>query len=157
MIDTVDKWIDRANEDVIVRARTKYKTDIDSIGDVPNGNGWFLATDQITTYLDKLTQFPAAIVLIAHTESKKIKQGAVEFDKTSIAIGGKTGKELLHWADHTLHIQAIQQGQNMRRIVRTKPTQTLEAKSRGGTVPDGWEWSDDMAANYKKLRSIFLP
>lgn len=156
VIDTVDKWIDRANEEVIARGKAKFpKNEISTIGDLPNGTGWFWATDLIDTYLDKLTKFPCAVVLIGHAENKKIKEPTGDYDKATVTIGGKMGTGLLHWADHTLHIQAYQQGTNLRRIVRTKPTQSREAKSRGGAVPDGWEWGDNMAANYKKLRGLF--
>lgn len=157
VIDTADKWIDKATEEVISRGRAKYdKIEINSIGDIPNGAGWYWATDLIDTYLDKLSRFPCAVVLIGHVDNKKVKTQTAEYDRMSITIGGKMGTGLLHWADHTMHIQTVQQASTMRRIVRTKPTQSIEAKSRGGIIPDGWEWGDDMAKNYQKLRKLFL-
>lgn len=161
VIDTVDKWIDRANEEVIDRAKIKFAKaveqglEINSIGDIPNGAGWAWATDLIDTYLDKLNKFPCAVVLVGHVDNKKVKGPNSDYDRASITIGGKMGTGLLHWSDHTMHIQTIPSGNSMRRYVRTKPTQSIEAKSRGGAIPDLWEWEENMKTNYSKLRKLF--
>ena len=77
VIDTLDRMIDLANEYVIDRAKEKYKSDIaekiESIGDIPNGAGWFQATNLIRITLEKL------------------KEGTREYTHATINIGGQMG------------------------------------------------------------------
>ena len=70
-------------------------------------------------------------------------------------MGGKLGTDLLGWTDHTLHVQAVQLGDKLKRTVFTKPTQSKEAKSRGGIIPDGWQWTDSDNENYNYFRGLF--
>ena len=161
IIDTVDKLVDITNEAVIGMARKKYSKSIDkgleinTIGDVPEGNGWAWATGLFHNAITKITELPAAIVLISHITSKKIKDGIREYDKDTISIGGQTGTKLLHWADHTLHLRTSMKGDQIRRIIRARPTESMEAGSRGDIVPDGFELNGDMASCYKRLRQLF--
>lgn len=156
IIDTVDNWVNMATEKVISDAREKFsKVDINSIGDVPNGAGWFMATNLIGTYLRKLSALPMAVSLIGHHNQKTVKEMSREYSKSTISIGGQMGIQLLHWSDHTLYIEGKMIGDNLKRVVQTKPSQLREGKSRGGIIPDGWEWVDDMEVNYKKFRGLF--
>ena len=66
------------------------------------------------------------------------------------------GQALLAWADHILNIEASWNGKDLRRIVRTRPTQFMDAKSRGDVVPDGMIWGDDMKLNYDNFRKLFI-
>lgn len=156
VIDTVDNWVDMANEKVVQDGKAKFsKAEINGVGDIPNGAGWFQATNLISTYLRKLASLPMAIVLIGHHNQKKIKEPTREYDKSTISIGGNMGIQLLHWSDHTLYIEGKMVGDNLKRKVFTLPSQIREGKSRGGIVPDGWTWEDDMGLNYSKLRGLF--
>jgi hypothetical protein len=156
VIDTVDRWVNLANEQVINLGRQKFKNiEINSVGDLPNGQGWFMATNLVMTYLAKLEALPAATVLIGHHNLKTIKESTREYCKNTISIGGQTGTQLLHWSDHTLFIDGKMIGDTISRKVYTKPSQIREGKSRGGIVPDGWTWVEDMEENYKKLRGAF--
>lgn len=157
VIDTVDNWVDMANEKVIQDGKEKFsKAEINGIGDIPNGAGWFMASNLIATYLRKLASLPMAIVLIGHHNQKKIKEPTREYDKSTISIGGNMGIQLLHWSDHTLYIEGKMVGDTLKRKVYTLPSQIREGKSRGGIVPNGMEWSDNMQENYKKFRSLFV-
>lgn len=156
VIDTVDNWVNMANEHVIQMGREKFsKMEINGIGDIPNGAGWFQATNLVATYLRKLEALPAAMVLVGHHNQKKIKEGSREYDKSTISIGGNMGIQLLHWSDHTLYIEGKMVGDNLKRKVWTQPSQLREGKSRGAVVPNGWEWEENMNNNYKKLRELF--
>lgn len=156
VIDTVDRWIDLANEEVISKSKAKYRQiEIDSIGDVPNGAGWYKATELISSYLNKLEKLGVCVVLIGHLSAKEIKDRTQSYHRETISIGGKMGESLLHWSDHTIFMEGIRQGDRIRRIIHTKPTQTREGKSRDGAIPTGMELGEDMVENYKKLRGLF--
>lgn len=158
VIDTLDRFISYANEEVIDRAKQKFKKDADNIntiGDIPNGAGWAWATELIRNTLAKFEELPVALVLIGHVANKEIKEPTRTIHKDTINIGGQTGTGILHWADHTLHLQAVVQSDGVKRTVRTKPTAILDAGSRGNVVPDGWQWEPDMANNFAALRKLF--
>ena len=44
---------------------------------------------------------------------------------------------------------------NYKRVVQTIPTKSMEAKSRGGIIKDGWEWTDNSQDNFNKVRALF--
>ena len=158
VIDTIDELIDLINEEVIRRGRekfTKLASDINTIGDIPNGAGWQWATELIKLTFDKLEKLPACIAFIGHLENKEVKTATDKFHKQTLSIGGKTGLWLTAWCDHFLNIESTMNGPNFVRKVRTRPTQYVEAKSRGNMVPDGWQWVDDMKINYDKFRGLF--
>ena len=158
VIDTIDRIVDYAEEEIVTRAKsfyTKMANEINTVGDIPNGAGWYKCKDLVMNFLNKLAELPCAIAYVGHLNQKTFKDGVREVNKNTISIGGKLGLELLAWTDHTLHVEAHMMGDKLRRKVWTKPTQSKEAKSRGGVLPDGWEWKDDMKENYKYLRSIF--
>ena len=159
VIDTVDRMIDLANEYVIERAKEKFKADIasknETIGDITNGAGWYQATNIVRITLEKMRQFPAALVLIGHTKVDRRKEGVREYNKETINIGGQAGTSLLHWADHTLHWRARMRGDQVERCLRTKPSEELEAGSRGNMVPDGFRIDGSMKESYGKFRALF--
>ena len=159
VIDTLDRLVDLANAYVIDRAKEKYSgaiaEKIETIGDIPNGAGWYNATSLVRITLDKLKLFPAALVLIGHTKLERLKDGAREYTKSTINIGGQMGAVLLGWPDHTLNWRSREVGDIIERCLRTKPTEALEAGSRGNIVPDGFRVESSMAGSYAKFRALF--
>lgn len=157
VVDTIDRFVDYANEETCERGRTKYKSaEINVVGDIPNGAGWAWSTDLVMNALGKLETLPAHIIYIGHLDRKEIKQpNQVSVHLQTISIGGKTGRELVAWPDHLLNIQTSLGSTNQKRVVKTIPTSTLEAKSRGGVVKNDWEWSASSKENWEKFRSLF--
>ncbi len=163
IVDTFDKLLDFCEVDAIATARKKYeraikegKIEINTIGDVPEGNGWNWVTKTITTILENLDKLPSATVIITHPKSVKVKEPTGEYDKETVAAWGQIGQKLLGWSHHNMHLQAMMSTGTLKRIVRTVPQRGLEGKSHGGLVKDGWEWKTrDLAAEYKELRSWF--
>lgn len=157
VIDTIDSLVDLANEDVVERGRQKFKSaDINVVGDIPNGAGWMWSTENINLALSKLETLGACIVLIGHLDRKEIKQpNNVSMHLQTISIGGKTGRAIMAYADHILSIEVSMKGSEMVRRVRTRPTATVEAGSRGEMIPEDWVWSSDMKADYTKFRGLF--
>ena len=161
VIDTLDKWADYASEEIIDRAKVKYAKalssglEINTIGDIPEGNGWFGWKGLINNYLEKLAKLPCAIVLIGHTQTKRIEDTVKKYDKNTINIGGQLGVLLLGWANHIMNVEANYSGTKINRIVYSRPSQSREAKSHGATIPDQWTWTDDMKSNFGKLKTLF--
>ena len=159
VVDTIDRLVAYAGEEAIARGKLKFQKtiadSIHSVGDIPNGAGWFWMGQMIEKGIGELEQLPAATVLIGHVNSKEIKEATRSINKDTISIGGQTGTKLLHWADHTLHIRSRLIGERLERIIRTIPSETLEAGSRGMRVPDMTKWGTDVAANYASFRKLF--
>jgi len=156
VVDTADRLIDLATEETVLRAKDFYKKiEINTISDIPNGSGWFKQREMVMGFFHKLELFPCAIAYIAHADIKRIKDINAEFDKSTISIGGQLGDSLLAWVDHILNIEAHRIGDRIQRICYTQPTQSREAKSRGGMIPNAMKWGDNTAENYKAFRALF--
>jgi len=157
VLDTIDRVVDYASDFTVKWAKDKYSSsDIKGIGDIPNGAGWDMRRQMVAKVLKALEKLPCAVAIIGHLETKKIEElGSKGYDKNTISIGGKVGGDILAWSDHTMNVVGRMQGDTLKRTVYTKPTQSREAKSRGGIVKDGWVWSDNDADNFAKLREQF--
>ena len=162
VVDTVDKLVDRADEYVLERINQQFKKDYGSIGEIPEGRGWFERKKLLTLALDTLALFPAALVLVGHSDLKETS-GRGSIKKATTAIGGKLGIELLGWTDHVLHWEAKYVGETLRRSMRTLPSESIDAGSSAGVVPDDFELFNDnprdpnsgMSKCFKKFRALF--
>lgn len=157
VIDTIDKFVDAVNNQAIEIGRNKYKgTEINTIADIPNGAGWGWATDLVENSLSKLEKLDCHIIVIGHLDRKEVKSpNGTSVHLQTISIGGKTGRAIMAWADHLLNIETKMVGNTMQRVCRTIPTVSVEAKSRGGLIKDGWVWSANDKENYDKFRGVF--
>lgn len=156
IIDTMDKFVDLAQQEAIERGRNKFKgIEINSVGDIPNGAGWAWSQDLVENALAKLEELPCAVVYVGHLEVKEVKEPTRSIHKQTISIGGKMGGMLTAWPDHLLNVNAGYVGNELKRVVRTLPSQTIEAKSREGMVKDGWQWTNDDETNWKTFRALF--
>ena len=158
VIDTYDRLVEYVNEEVISLAKVKFSKvaeNINTVGDVPEGVGWFMAQQLMASAVNKLTEFPAAIVFVSHVASREVNDGTRKINKETISVGGQMGTKMLHWADHTLHVRAKVEGDVIRRIFRTKPMEAMEAGSRGNVVPDGFKLEEPLVDSYKKFRALF--
>ena len=167
-IDTIDNFVDYANDEAVSRGQLKYKAaDINTVGDIPNGAGWSWSTDLIKNAFEKLESLGVCVYYVGHLEYKEVKQpNNVSIHKQTISIGGKTGGFLVAWADHLLNIESKLQGDKIIRKVRTIPTATMDAKSKGAVIPNGFELlsPDSLTAdgitksdndNFQRIRSLF--
>lgn len=167
-IDTIDNFVDFANDEAVSRGQAKYKNaDINTVGDIPNGAGWSWSTDLIKNAFEKLESLGVCVYYIGHLEYKEVKQANnVSIHKQTIGIGGKTGGFLVAWPDHLLNIESKLQGDKIIRKVRTIPTAVMDAKSKGAVIPNGFELlsPDSLTAegitksdieNFQRIRSLF--
>jgi len=158
VIDTIDRLVDLAEEEIVARGKDFYKNiadQINGIGDIPNGAGWSKTRELIMNFFNKIEQFDCAIAFVGHLSTKRVEEGVRKYDKNTISLWSSIGNDMLAWADCILHIEAHLVGDKLIRTVYTKPTQTREAKSRGGIVEDNWKWENDDKTNWNKFRSFF--
>ncbi len=156
VLDTIDRIVDFAEDEIMERAREYYKkTVINSIGDIPEGGGWRKTKDIVMTFMHRLEELPCAIAYIGHLTTKRIEEGGRKYDKHTISLWKGIGNDILAWGDHTLHVTSSMVGENLQRTMLTKPSQSIEAKSRGGIIPHGMKWGDNMQVNYKTFRKLF--
>ena len=158
VIDTVDRWVMLIHEEVISRAKQKFRKaadEINSIGDIPNGTGWFWASQLVEQYLQKLENLPCAVALVGHVNDKLIEEPTRKYNKRTVSIGGQMGLKLLHWPDHTILVDSQMIGTELQRSLSTLPSQSREGKSRGAVVTHGMKWGKDAAANYAAFRKLF--
>ena len=159
VIDTIDKVVKYAEEETIARGKKHFARiadTINSVGDIPNGGGWYTQKKLVMGFIDSIEQLPCAVAFIGHLTIKKIEETTGnKYDKCTINIGGKLGEDLLAWADHILHVKGMMRGETLQRTVYTKPTQSREAKSRGCMVPDGTKWEASGKVNYDNFRKLF--
>lgn len=173
VFDTIDRLIALGEEEVISLARARFDgaikkgLQINTIGDIPEGVGWDGRKSLIMTMLEKFHQLGIGVWLIGHTMSKEVKTPTSKVDKTTINVGGQLGSLLLGWPNHILTMEANWVGSKLVRKVYTVPSESREAKSHGGLIPDGWALvSVETGAsqeerlkvardNYSKLRSFF--
>jgi hypothetical protein len=155
VIDTVDRWVDYLNDEVVARGQSKFKSaEINSIGDIPNGQGYSWASEKLGNALAKLSELPCAIVLIGHLASKEISfENNVKMTMQTIALTPSIGKNICSWADHILNIEGGNKTGD--RKVRTRPSGSVMAGSRGGVVPEDFTWTKDNKANYEQFRKLF--
>ena len=159
VIDTGDRLLACAEEEVIGRAKEKFKNKADqihTIGDIPEGVGWSACTKLMMTALDKLDQFPSALVMIAHVKQTKVEEPTSKYDKETISLWGGIGTNVLGWVKHTMHLTSYYTGDTIHRYVRTLPSKGLESKSHGGLLKDKTEWKTaDLKEEFAAFRQIF--
>lgn len=107
-------------------------------------------------FVHKMEELPCALAYIGHLHTKRVEEGVRKYDKHTIALWAGMGNDMLAWADHILHVKANMIGDKLERIVFTLPTQSREAKSRGGIIQNGWKWGNNAKTNYSEFRKLFL-
>jgi hypothetical protein len=158
VIDTIDRLVDLAEEEIVSKAKDFYKNiadQINGIGDIPNGAGWSKTRELIMNFFNKIEQFDCAIAFVGHLSTKRIEEGVRKYDKNTISLWSSMGNDVLAWADCILHIEAHLVGDKLIRTVYSKPTQSREAKSRGAVVPDGMKWTDNDKENWNNFRKLY--
>jgi len=159
VIDTLDRVVNYLDEDILSWARQKFTKNADniiSIRDVAEGGGWDLRRERLMKMLYQFQALPCAVAYISHSEAKREQDpNGKEVVRNTISISGKLGGDVMGWTNHIMHIQNSYMGDKSIRRVRTIPTASLEAKSRGGRIPDGLLWGTNPKENYDAFRKLF--
>lgn len=159
VIDTCDRLMDYIADDIVEKARNKFtKTEINGIGDIPEGQGWYALKTSINLLLRQFEELPAAVFLVFHVGKDVLnEEGDTKktFVKETINIGGKAGTALLGWADHVLHIRTGFVGDLQARKLVLRGSKTVEAGSRLKEVPASMLWTENDQSNYDSFRKLF--
>lgn len=175
VLDTATRFTQLLDEKVLALLNAKHPgKDWEAIESVTVGGdkgnpGWKMRSNLADSILGKLKQLGCCVVIIAHMETKKVKNDSgIDIDKQTIDIGGQLGKAYLRYSDHILNIIGKMGTDGIiTRTVRALPSASVEAGSRGMCVEDGWvltnpkvrtkeAMAEASKANYAKLRSWFI-
>ena len=161
-IDTGDRLVDSITEDIIEKARQKYikniNLDINGIGDIPEGQGWYALKTAVNLHLKQLEDLNCAINIIFHVGTDVLNEegdSRKSYKRETINIGGKAGIAILAWADHVLHIRTGYVGDLMARKLLLRGNKTVEAGSRSKEMPPFMTWTENDQENYTKFRQLF--
>lgn len=157
IVDTGDRLLDFANEHVVQIAQERYKSrEINGIGEIPEGVGWFMLKQLMNNFLGKFEKLPCAKAMIFHlTTDEREDESGKKYKIDTINLGGKTGKAMMAWYDHIMHIKSQFVGEQLARTIICKPSKTVEAGSRGQMLPEKIQWTNDSKANWIKFRAFF--
>ncbi len=157
VLDTGDRMLNLIDVDCVDRGIEKYpNNEVNGVGDIPNGSGWFWRTCEINHMLAYLEELPCAVVIIFHVAQEE-REDVVgrKYKCDTINLGGKAGKSLLGWADHILHMKTAVAGNDLVRKMVLKGTKNVEAGTRLAGAPSELRWGNDSAANYAEFRKLF--
>lgn len=173
VLDTATRFTQLLSDKTVQIFNRKLNKEWETIEEINLGGdkgspGWSQRNNLADNLLGKLKQLQCAIVIIAHTDNKKVKNDlGVDVTMSTIDIGGQLGKSYLRYSHHVLNIVSRTEPDGMiTRTVRALGTGTVEAGSRGLCIPDKWVLENPKSrskeamkeaalANYKKLRSFF--
>lgn len=155
------KIMDCIAEKTIELGKEKFpNSEINEIGDIGKGTGWFWYKNGIKAILNRIDPLPCAKVFVfhIHTEEKSDnpKDKSKTYKREIISISEKLGEPIRNWADHIMVIKSGYVGENMMaRSLVTRGTKLVEAGTRSKKLPPAISLVDDEAKNYQTLRSYF--
>jgi hypothetical protein len=161
VIDPATRMMDFMGERIIDLGREKFpNSEINEIGDIGKGTGWFWYKNLVKTTLNRLDPLPCAKVLVfhVHTEEKSDnpKDKTKTYKRDIISASEKLGGPIREWADHIFQIRSGYVGENLvARALVTRGSKILEAGTRSKTLPESIPFTADEAKNYATLRSYF--
>jgi len=161
VFDHGQKVMDFIGDHVVALGREKFaNSEINEIGDIGKGTGWYWYKNAIKMLLTRLDPLPCAKVFImhVHTEEKNDnpKDKSKSYRREIVSLSEKLGGSLREWADSIFQIKSGYVGDNMlARSLVTRGSKVLEAGSRSKSLPESISFSSDESVNYKKLRSYF--
>ena len=161
VIDTGPRVMDFMGEHIIELGKEKFpNSEINEIGDIGKGTGWFWYKNLVKMTLNRLDPLPCAkwFIFHVHTEEKNDnpKDKTKAYKRDIISASEKLGGPIREWADHIFQIRAGYVGESMMaRSLVTRGTKVLEAGTRSKKLPPQISFGDDEAKNYATLRSYF--
>jgi hypothetical protein len=135
VIDTVDLAYRFCSEHMLKKYSVEHESDLNY------GKGYALVNNEFHRVLTKLAHLPYGFVLISHAQEIEIETRTGKYTKTVPTLPDKARKIVLGLVDIILFcdIEVSRDANNqpiVRRVIRTKPTQTYEAGDRTGRLPE---------------------
>jgi hypothetical protein len=160
-IDPGSRLMDFMGDHVVELGRQKFSnSEINEIGDIGKGTGWYWYKNLVKTTLARLDPLPCAkiIVLHVHTEEKSDnpKDKTRTYKREIISLSEKLGGPIREWADHILQVKSGYVGENMMaRSLVSRGSKILEAGTRSKKLPESLSWGSDDAKNWAEFRKHF--
>lgn len=161
VIDPGSRLMDFMGDRTIELGKQKFpNSDINEIGDIGKGTGWFWYKNLVKATLNRLDPLPCAkiIVLHVHTEerSDNPKDKTKTYKREIISLSEKLGGPIREWADHIIQMKTGYVGENMTaRSLVTRGSKILEAGSRSKKLPESISMGSDDVKNWAEFRKHF--
>jgi len=137
VIDTIDNLIP------LLQAYIEKVNEVDYIGDIPHGKGWFLATQELRRVLTKLAMMPYGLVLVSHSKQEEIETKTKKYNRFTIDLSGKNQNAVLNLMDIILFMDSEMKGGEEIGVMRTKPSLYWEAGDKSKRLPESIEFPPD--------------
>ena len=137
VIDTVDNLIP------LLVSYIEEMNEVDYIGDIPHGKGWFLATQELRRVLTKLAMMPYGLVLVSHSKQEEIETKTKKYNRFTIDLSGKNQNAVLNLMDIILFMDSEMKGGEEIGVMRTKPSLYWEAGDKSKRLPESIEFPPD--------------
>ena len=161
VIDPGGRMMDILGDRTIDLGHQKFpNSDINEIGDIGKGTGWYWYKNLVKTTLGRLDQLPCAQIIVLHvyTEEKSDnpKDKTKTYKREIISLSEKLGGPIREWADHILQVKSGYVGDNMTaRSLVIRGSKLLEAGTRSKKLPESISWTSDDTKNWQTFRSYF--
>jgi len=137
IIDTIDNLIP------LLQTFVEEQSEVDYIGDIPHGKGWFLATQELKRVLTKLAMLPYGLVLVSHSKQEEIETKTKKYNRFTIDLSGKNQNAVLNLMDIILFMDSEMKGGEEIGVMRTKPSLYWEAGDKSKLLPEAIEFPPD--------------
>ncbi len=150
IIDTIDALIP------LLQRYIEEVNEVDYIGDIPHGKGWFLATTELSRVLNKLSMMPYGLVLVSHAKQEEIETKTKKYNRFTIDIGGKNRNVILNLMDIILFMDSEMKDGTEIGVIRTKPSLFWEAGDKSKNLPESIEFPpDDPSIVFSEIKKAF--
>jgi len=137
VIDTIDNLVP------LIQAYVEEVNEVDYIGDIPHGKGWFLATQELRRVLTKLAMLPYGLILVSHSKQEEIETKTKKYNRFTIDLSGKNQNAVLNLMDIILFMDSEMKGGEEIGVMRTKPSLYWEAGDKSKLLPEAIEFEPD--------------
>lgn len=131
IIDTIDNLVDYCTESVCKENGISYPSEL------AMGRGWALVTSELKRAMMKLASLPYTLVMISHSTREIIETSSgKKYDRWTISVSGKNKQIFLNMSDLILFIDFRREGEETKRIIKTRPSPSWQAGDRSGRLPE---------------------
>ncbi|MDR3741040.1 MAG: ATP-binding protein [Terracidiphilus sp.] len=135
IIDTVDNAYKFCTDYILKKFKIEHESDLGY------GKGYAIVNNEFQRVLTKLAFLPYGLVLVSHAKEIEIETRTGKYNRVVPTLPDKARKIVLGMVDMVLfcdlEVTSGENGeQNIRRVIRTKPSLYYEAGDRTGRLPE---------------------
>ena len=124
VVDTVDELAKMCQDQVMRDLKITHPSDLDF------GKGWEALATEFKLRVGALASLGLGVWFISHSKEVEVKQRVGSLTVHQPTIGGAIRKFLVGFCDHVFFAESRQFEDGERRILHTRPSETIEAGSR---------------------------